>query len=265
LLSEYPNVEKFVIPVDYGNYVLFNTENIGAIEKNKLGPAYIEIKNRSLERSSIRKELYNSVNYFNWIKGDLELFIESKISRLIRRDGWRKIFTSMIKEKKVKSITTFDKFGQGNAERFFEYLSADSLCFTAEHIDVPRYIAVTKVMQEYNENVLDDSYNALISIIEFLKSNNTELVLYTPPYSQCFNKYFDKEYINIMNKIINDIQQKYNIEYFDFSNDSTISKDNTLFFNSDHLNRAGAKVFSQKLKNIILTYNNLNRVTDNEL
>lgn len=246
-ISKYPNVEKFVIPEDYERYVLINTDNIGAIEKNKLGQAYIEIKNRFLDRTSIRKELYNSVNYFSWIEGDLEVFITGKLSRLIRRDSWRRIFTSILKGNTKEGSTLFDQYGQGTAERFFEHISADSLCFTAKYIDVPRYIAVTKVMQKYNQNVLKDTYNALISIIKILKKNKIDLVLYTPPYSECFNDFFDKEYLNTMYSILEDVKHEYDIEYFDFSRDSVFTKNNSLFYNGDHLNREGAKLFSKKL------------------
>ena len=248
LLRKYPDVEKFVIPEKYKTYVLINTENIGAIEKNKLGQAYIEIKNRFLERSSIREELYNSFNNFNWIKGDFKNFIMSKLSRLVRRDNWRKIFTSVLISNTNDSSKIFDKYGQGTASRFFEHMSADTLCFTAKNIDVPRYLAVTKIMQKHNPTVFDHTFNSLVSIIKFLNKSNIRLVLYTPPYSECFNKYFDLEYIEVMNRKLLDVKQNYNIEYYNFSKDSLFSKENLLFYNSDHLNRRGANLFSQHFK-----------------
>ena len=50
-----------------------------------------------------------------------------------------------------------------------------------------------------------------------------------------------------MNKVMDQLQRNYNVEYYNFSNDSTFTLNNKYFYNSDHLNKEGAKNFSAKL------------------
>lgn len=248
LSVKHPIIKKYIIPNDYGAYVLVNTDNIGSIEKNKLGKAYLEVKNRIIDRSSIRKELYNSFNNFTWIENDFNNYLNSKLSRLIRRDSWRKIFTSLIKDKSKENNKIFDRYGQGVAQRFFKTLSHDSLCFGAKYNDIPRYQAVQNLSKGNNSKIEEKIYSKIVSIINYLNQKNIKIIFYTPPYYKCFNQYFDKKSIETMRELMLKFKNNYDIEYYNFSHDSIISSDNKLFFNSDHLNKEGARRFSIKLK-----------------
>ena len=64
---------------------------------------------------------------------------------------------------------------------------------------------------------------------------------------KAFSEYYDKKYIDLMKKNMQLLQQEYGIEYYDFSRDTTFSYINKFFYNSDHLNKMGAKEFSKKL------------------
>jgi hypothetical protein len=46
---------------------------------------------------------------------------------------------------------------------------------------------------------------------------------------------------------VDKLQQTYQVEYYDFSDDPEITSHPELFYNSDHLGECGHKVFSAKL------------------
>jgi predicted chitinase len=50
-----------------------------------------------------------------------------------------------------------------------------------------------------------------------------------------------------MKQSIEELQQIYHVEYYDFSQDPEITDQPELFYNSDHLGDCGKKVFSEKL------------------
>lgn len=83
-------------------------------------------------------------------------------------------------------------------------------------------------------------------IINELKSKNIYIVLvYTPEYIE--GQKFVKNRNQVI-KIYKDISSKYNIPFFNYSEDS-MSFNKSYFFNSLHLNANGAELFSKKLAN----------------
>jgi hypothetical protein len=70
---------------------------------------------------------------------------------------------------------------------------------------------------------------------------------------ETFTDNYDVTLIKIMRETMQKLLEKYNIEYYDFSSDSSLIFNNKLFYNSDHLNRYGAAEFSRKLQKEIGT------------
>ncbi len=85
--------------------------------------------------------------------------------------------------------------------------------------------------------------------IEILKENNVTPILFnSPTYSQ-YNKELDEKMYEENEKIIKQIADDYNIEYWSFMNSELFSKSD--FNNPDHLNTQGALKFSQILNDSI--------------
>lgn len=55
-------------------------------------------------------------------------------------------------------------------------------------------------------------------------------------------------------KLAQEIAKKYNVNFFDYSRDSTFINSPKLFYNAEHLNNEGAKVFSIKVADCISSY-----------
>ena len=91
--------------------------------------------------------------------------------------------------------------------------------------------------------------NNLKSIVEFCKSNNTELIFINPPLHPAM--YNSLEYQE--GKLIFEIfltEKLPNITYLDFSNDFL---QDSCYADLIHLNKKGATIFSKKLDSILKT------------
>ena len=251
LTKNYPHLKKIIEPVEFDTYVLIELDKIGPLDKNKLGNAYLEIKNRVLDRSQIRRDLYRSLSDYRWINNDFENFFISQLSSVIRKRHWREIINEILKPDETEANNNLDQYGQSLQEHFFTFLSEDSLCFFAQNIDAARYKAVQRIALEKNPEVETEVFTEITEQIKLLSENNIRIIFYTPPYYHCFNETFDLNSKMKMKHFMKRLQNSYNIEYYDFSEDTSFSYDHTLFFNSDHLNRTGAKLFSRKFKSIL--------------
>ena len=56
--------------------------------------------------------------------------------------------------------------------------------------------------------------------------------------------------ISMMEGHMEKIADEFGIVYYDFSSDPYFSKNPTFFFNSDHLNEHGSRIFSQRIKRV---------------
>jgi hypothetical protein len=99
----------------------------------------------------------------------------------------------------------------------------------------------------------NDSYTAEIDlrsvnlfenfIAECIKDKIKIVLVYTPEYID--GQHYVKNRTEIID-LFEKISQKYNIKYFDYSNDEICNNKN-LFYNSTHLNKTGSEIFTTKL------------------
>lgn len=252
LISQYPDVTQIIEPMEFNNYVVINTDDLSAQQKNKLGPALDIINNNISNGLKLRQDYYNSIPSFKWVRGDFTNFVESKLSSIIREDHWKEVLYSLLKGKKdnIKE-TGIDKYGQFTNDLVRSFKSKDSLEVLAKEIQVPMYLFGENFTLKYNENVLKDTYNSIVSIINYAKEKNIRLIFYTTPVYKSFTDYYSKESINVMRNKMKLLKKEFGIEYYDFSEDTKFISNNKFYYNSDHLNKNGAKEFSENLIKIV--------------
>ena len=216
-----------------------------------LGPAYDEIIDKVSDGLGLRKDYYKSIPSLKWVQGDLKNFIESKFLFIIRNDHWKNIIYNIIKDSKGLPVSNgydiLDKYGQYTSDLVFSYKRPDSLDEMAKNFQVPNYVNSCKVMAYFKNNIQNDTYNCLVSVIKYLKKQKVRLIFITTPVYKSFTEYYDKKYLDLMEKDMQKLKKEYSVEYYDFSRDTTFSNNNEYFYNSDHLNKTGAKEFSKKL------------------
>jgi predicted peroxiredoxin len=119
----------------------------------------------------------------------------------------------------------------------------------AKHEDIKGYIPRTETWDVpikpmvYPEQYPLDSNKIKIfeSIIKDCISAGTKLYVICSPY------FFDAKNQEYSIRLGKEIAKKYNIDFFDFSNNSAFTKNANLFADFAHLNDTGAKVFSEML------------------
>jgi hypothetical protein len=86
------------------------------------------------------------------------------------------------------------------------------------------------------------------TIIEYCLSHNIQPVLVTTPIASASNKTVnetDSDFFDIFYQFSSELCEKYpSVPYLDYSNDTRIVGDYSLFYDADHLNYSGAKKFT---------------------
>lgn len=101
-------------------------------------------------------------------------------------------------------------------------------------------------------NYISQNCFILEEIIKFCKKRNIQFVLITTPYWHTFYERLDEKQLNKMYSIIHDIQERYNIPYYNYHNDKRFTAAD--FFNNSHLSNVGEIKFTKILNKDIQKY-----------
>jgi len=85
----------------------------------------------------------------------------------------------------------------------------------------------------------------LARIMAELQKRNIKIFFVTVPVYKTYSKYIDQKIENENHRVIDELCSRYGCKYFDYSKDSRFIMSD--FYDSDHLNREGAKKFSMIL------------------
>ena len=114
-------------------------------------------------------------------------------------------------------------------------------------------------MEDFNNSDgLEENLSALSNLIDFCLDNDLIPVLVTTPLSQALNSYFDNDenFMSVFNLFIKKITSKYpEVHYFTYSHDDEFQNNYSLFFDANHLNVYGSKIFTDKLISELISNN----------
>ena len=94
----------------------------------------------------------------------------------------------------------------------------------------------------------------LEELIRFLLSENITPILITYPNFSSIRYFLDESVINRNRNVAESLSQKYQIPYLDYFDDDSFTVSD--FFNSDHLNAAGAAKLSKMINTVIMNMEN---------
>ena len=108
---------------------------------------------------------------------------------------------------------------------------------------------LVKNKRDKNGNLIDnkEEKNALLDMISICRSKGDTPILITTPYLEEYNDTIEKKYPDFFDKFSKDVTSlatQNDVEYLDYSHDERFTQDKDAFMNSDHLNRKGAKKFT---------------------
>jgi len=201
-----------------------------------------------------RADVYTSLPSWQFIDGDFGNFVRGKtrllipFTSLLRKDNWQGVFYALLGK-------------TGKTEQFVEIAQDDcSYMETEEWIDhaktnrVAKLVRLQKQMLASRPDLVNNTYNTLVSTIRFLRQRGIRTVFFTPPYPKMYTDCFRSclpETLATMKSRMRRLQQTENIEYYDLSQDDEFVTERRLFKDSDHLNGCGARIFSMRFKRLI--------------
>jgi hypothetical protein len=222
---------------------------------------------------TIRQELYTNIPSFRWIRGDMKNFILGKIGLVVRKNHWRETYLYLLQTSKTFLKTCFMSSGKSHImsyndiqakfinkrrRNFSVGLSGqkardfsvpwDTLIKNPERLSAFIHQKHLERVVKNNPDYIEDSYNELSSIIAYLRLRGVRLILYSPPVFYRYTEQFNDKTIREMKQLMTDLQNKLNVEYYDFSVDSEFIYKKIYFSDDVHMNATGARLFSKKLK-----------------
>ncbi len=211
----------------------------------------------NLEGRAPRRRLFYAINpSFKVIPGDMANFnfIKGKMLPITRRDHWRSVYQSLFKPDVIKNVN------KGSPSYLPHMLRRRSM----KQIKSPRKLAIMakrgafpysqkkqKEMMKNHPRIHDDTYNTFVDIINYLNSKNIRLVCYSAPQYKAYadiQKERNHKTVSFMKNAMKRLVEEHGLEYYDFSEDPDLYDKHRLFFDCDHMNRRGARLFSMKLK-----------------
>lgn len=192
------------------------------------------------------------------INGDIKNLIKGKLSALVRVDHWRGVVISILTHvnkigkkptKKPKRVKV-DNYGY-IGPRINEVVNPLSLIIRFNELQ--KLIRLEKSFSKSNPKLDQKVYDTLVSIVKYLQERKIRVIFYCTPVTDIYQKLIMREFPEIVELADRYMQQlvfDYGIEYYNFYQDTSFTQFYNYFFNLDHLNAMGAKVFTRKLKNI---------------
>lgn len=101
-------------------------------------------------------------------------------------------------------------------------------------------------MEQSGNQEHGEQYQALIRMIEKCQALGIQVVLVTAPILPCNYDGFSDSFLEKFYKDINEISEKYHIDYFDYSQDERFLQDYRMFSDTDHLNGYGSQYFTEQ-------------------
>ncbi len=223
LVPKTPKLSEVIIFVSYSSFYFDNT----ALAKGNLNDA--------------RKALYYSIPSIDLISNsDISNYVFGKVFPFIQADhGYSLLKKYLSSNSKMPTVTEKNR----NSSFMDSVEIIASAKKQADRHSFDRYTA-----ESYTPDIVDKNKEILVRIVDYLQSENIEVVFVTSAYYKSYTEMFPPNDIYEMKNIMNSISYNYNVDYIDMSNDSVLSGNNIYYHNADHLNEKGREVFTNRLK-----------------
>lgn len=105
----------------------------------------------------------------------------------------------------------------------------------------------TDIDSEVSKLCFDENRRYLMKIAMVCKENNIRLIVVTSPCANCYVQNTNSQGVKNLYDMIDSIAAYYPIEYYNYLNDAEFRED-SIYYNSSHLNSFGADFFARRLK-----------------
>jgi len=196
----------------------------------------------SVDRSSRRREVYVRAPSFRFIPGDRDLWVSARMSPIARPDHWAGV---MLRLRRPPPDPGLGRDGELLLPPR-PPLSADSLA---------RLAAARAALHraEGDESMARDSTTparaaaALRTLARELDARGAILVLYAPPYHAEYLRHLPAGAAERRRRSLAPLLSEPNVVWLDVT-DPAFGRRDELFYDADHLNAAGARAFSTRMR-----------------
>jgi hypothetical protein len=235
MADELPNLKTVFIAISYYSFsrdnATFEPFRTRRIRFYSLVPTW----------SPIRGDAYN------FMLGRLESY--TRVMSVVRSDDWQGVWSELSDDIPPENPFPFDGVVTTSAWGTCSHYTAEQLESHAWEI-ANRNVTSSSQMAAVHQGLGQDAFDALARTIERLQSKGIRVVLFNPTYYEKYTEHFTESgsyMIDDMQGKVEALQQTYQVENYDFSNDPEVRDQPELFYNSDHLGDCGHRVFSAKL------------------
>lgn len=187
--------------------------------------------NFSDEDFNVKNQRYFGIlSYKNMIRTSLSEYIKRKYFGLIFTDMRADMMTAI--DNKL-FINTPDKEGEEIPETDFAKDAYDAY-----------YRHVGSFLIDGKYQFKDELVKCLYNMISLCKDNNVIPVLVTTPCVKEYNDFVEKEFLSEFNEILSKVIEDTQVSYYNYCDDERFVNRYDLFKNADHLNGAGAVIFT---------------------
>ena len=113
-----------------------------------------------------------------------------------------------------------------------------------------RHLLKNKIDENGNIIINNQELDAIYATINMCKENGWTPILITTPFLEEYTNQVwtnSPDFISLFYNIIDEIEVKTDVNYFDYSRNEEFATRYDYFMNSDHLNKEGARIFVDKL------------------
>jgi len=257
---------------------LFEIEKYAASLENtlpQLKTVFIAISYYSFSRDNATFEsfrtrrigFYSMVPTWSPIQNDLPNFLLGKLEAsthvmsVVRSDSWQAVWMELANDAPAGDPFPYDGVHTASVWGDCFHYTEEQLATHAREI-AGRNVSSSIQMATFHPGLGQDAFDAIARTIERFRSRGIRVILFTPTYYQKYNAYFREEGADIIDDMqhnIDKLQQRYQVEYYDFSSHSEITIQPELFYNSDHLGDCGRKLFTEKLLDAMVAHGDFHK------
>lgn len=200
-------------------------------------------------QNSFRQRTYFMVPKFELINNDIRNYFQARIAPIARPDKWKGVIAPPVLNLFEDIIIT--RPIESNPAPT-DYIKRHAKSRTEQN-----YRQVEN-MRKGHPNLEQDAYHRFIALLELFKKHNIKAILFRPSYHYLFQTQSNQEMISLNDSLLLEARKRHQFSWFDFTNDTTLSKNDSLFIDSDHYNNKGQKRFSKKLRDSLSHYQIMN-------
>lgn len=217
-----------------------------------LDPLMLNCDDEITPRGRERRRLYCAVTptaaSYRPIGGDFRSLVAGKLSPLVRSDHWAGVIAPYVPWVDLWSPVVVgdprDRWGehppQGPAE-----MRAHAVYRADEHI------RTTSAMAEMDPTIPKRASDAVVRMERAARKRGVRLILHSPPCTVFYTDRLDEQAPDLMRRgldCLDRLGEDHGIRWYDFSRDPEFAFRWDWFYDSHHLNRAGARAFCAKLR-----------------